>query len=153
MMPVSHKLQIYNSVTKYECDSCGQSVEVQPLSSIGILVSVGAMVIAFIAYIAQHGSGSFEVPEFVFLMIVLSLLAFVTVPPLLVHWVYPKCKPTQAVTIEQDTNTKNHLLAKPISWLEKSGFIFGLLTPILLIALVLGAATLIGYINYTFFGN
>lgn len=150
--PVSRTLQIYNSVISYECESCGNKVDITPFASIGILMTVGLLVLGFWYYILFGGNSYYDNYTLVMFGLAVLAFAFVTVPPILLHILNPAVANS---TTNQDEvaieGNKKHIARRPIIWLERLGMIGGLLAPLILIGLVLGVAALIGYINFTFF--
>ncbi len=77
-------------------------------------------------------------------------LAIVWLPPILIHI---QCPPVSGEPIvdEKGAHNSTHLFACLITFVEKLGFLGGLLAPVVFIAIILGAATVVGYINFTFF--
>jgi hypothetical protein len=151
LLPIERKLERYNSVICYECDSCAKKVEITPLGSIGVLITVATLAIGIIAYLQLSGVGQ---PDFIDYMIVLFCIiciAGVTVPQLLKHNRYPLMPSKDAIGLPLEENSSRHILAKPISFIEGFGFLLGLIAPIIFIACFLGLAALIGYINFTYF--
>ena len=55
--------------------------------------------------------------------------------------------------LDVSTVSGEHVGKRAILWIEKFGFFAGLLAPLFIIAAVLGVATLIGYMNYTYFSG
>jgi len=150
LFPVSRELQIIYSVYHYECKNCGETTKVVPTASIGTGLTVGALALAFWGSILFSGPGNLGwITITIYVAAALSLAA-VWVPPILTH---TQCPPVSGATEiqEQDTRNRAHLFAWPIKLLEGLGFLGGLLAPILFIVVVLGAAALFGYINFTYF--
>jgi hypothetical protein len=148
-------MEVYNSVYCYECETCGAKLEIVPLASIGVIITVGLLVLGFCCYIFFRGDSieliwHTEQLSLAFYCFAVIAWLSVTVVPLSKHLRNPVVRTapsTNALPIPND----QHMARRPILWLEKMGLVAGLLAPFLLIATVLGVATLIGYVNYTYF--
>lgn len=150
LIPVSRELQIYNSVIHYKCSNCGNKIEIKPLASIGILITVGALVLAFWGYISFRRSYSADIISITIFTIAVLALLFVTVIPLLAHIMNPVVKKVDGELSNLEVNSK-HIAEKQIIWLEGFGIIGGLLAPFIIALIILGIAFIIGYVNYTLF--
>ena len=116
------------------------------------ICTAGLLVLLFWGYILFRNSNH---PDFISLSIYgLAIVAFifVTGPPLLLHVMNPLVNNSDRETPELIVKSK-HVAMKPIIWLEKLGLLGGMLAPLFLILIVLGAAALIGYVNYTYFNS
>ena len=150
MMPVSRKMQIYNSVLNYECPECHTKLELVPMASIGIQFMVGLLAIGVWGAILFSGSMMPGTITFaIFGIAVLTLLAM-TITNILKHRRNPVCADLETPLV-QEVEASAHIAKRPILWMEKFGFLAGLIMPILLIAMVLGISAAIGYINFTYF--
>lgn len=152
LYPVSRSLQIYNSVIQHECEGCGEKVSVTPAASIGILITVGLLALAFWYFILFGRNSFYDLYTIIAFGVAVAAFLFVTIPPILVHVMNPIAKGinTEEPNIEI-TSGEKHIAKRPILWLERLGMIAGMLTPLIFIAIFLGIAALIGYVNYTFF--
>jgi hypothetical protein len=152
LKPVSRKLQIYNSVVHYKCSECEAEVDLTPVASIGVVTMVGALAIAFWGFILFTDAVP---PGWIALSLfglAIVALGFVTLGPALAHRRNPVVKSDSRAELPVD-NKDSHIARRPIIWIERFGFLAGLLAPLLLIFSVLAIATLIGYVNFTYFGN
>lgn len=151
LIPILHKLEIYNSVISYQCDTCSKEIKITPMGSTGMLITVGIIAIGILAYLQLSGSGQPGLLNYAIVAFTIICLAAITVPQLLTHQRYPILHAENTHELQINNEFSKHILAKPISLIERLGFLFGLLAPVLFIACVLGGAALIGYINFTFF--
>lgn len=150
LMPVKRHVQIYNSVTTYKCGRCGNEVEIIPLASTGVLVTIGLLVMAFWGVILfRDGAHAGMIGTALYALAGLGLL-FTVVSNLRPHWKNPITDRGEVADIAPDCS-ENHIAKSPLLWLEKRGFIAGLIVPLFVIGLVLGLATLIGYVSFTYF--
>lgn len=151
LMPLSRKMQVFNSVIHYKCGNCGTEVDITPLGSIGTTTMVGIMALGFWGTILFWGSTS---PGMLAMALfggaAVAFAALVIAPPVIVHLQYPAIKDSGHTPLQIGINEK-HIFKAPIIWIEKFGFLAGLIAPVFLVLCVLGAATLIGFINYTYF--
>lgn len=152
LRPVSRKMQIYNTVVSYKCDHCDHKVELQPAASIGVNMTVGALALAFwasIIFSGNSGPGAIELSIFI---IAILLWLFTIVGPILVHFQNPRVDDAKTPVSDISVDGSNaHMLKRPILWLEKLGFLGGLIAPLIFIGGFLGIAAFIGYINFTYF--
>lgn len=152
LLPVSRELQIYNSVILHKCDGCGEKVEITPPASIGILITCGVLALGFWYAILFWGNSYFDIYTVLMFGIAVAAFAFVTLPPIIKLIKNPEIKDTGVDAKELPIdNGAQHFAKRPILWLERLGMIAGLLSPLIFIAIILGVATLIGYINFTYF--
>ncbi len=152
LTPVARELQIYNSVIHYKCDNCGNELELTPLASIGVLMTVGVLVLAFWAYILFSDIAPPGPIALSLFGLAILALGYVTVVPLLAHILNPAIT-SDAVADVDITGADKHAAKRVILWVEGLGLLAGLLAPVLLIAGVLAVSAAIGYINFTYFGN
>jgi len=150
MKPVSRKLQIYNSVIRYKCSNCSANIELTPLASIGIQLTVGLLVLGFWGMILFSGAGQAGTISLLFYAGAWLLLFGITIIPALKHMQYPNSNISNSQSPFEATSNP-HLLSRAILWIDKQGFVAGMLAPIIFIALILGIAALIGYISFTYF--
>lgn len=149
-MPVKRHMQIYNSVTTYKCEHCGNEVEIIPLASTGVLVTIGTLVMIFWGVILFGGrSDTGMIGIALYALAGLGLL-FTILSNLLPHWNSPIADSGEVPDIAPDCS-ENHFAKSPLIWLESRGFIAGLVVPLVVIGLVLAVATLIGYVSFTYF--
>ncbi|WP_143521460.1 hypothetical protein [Pseudovibrio sp. Tun.PSC04-5.I4] len=149
MKPIARHMQIYNSAYTYQCEICSNQVEVIPLASIGQLITVGLLVLTFWAVILfREGAQPGLVGPIIFATAGLALL-FTIASHLSPHWrnkIVNDAETPNFADIKQDQIA----IKSPIIWLENLGLLAGLIAPIVVIFLVLGLATLVGYVTYTF---
>ncbi|HAT87233.1 hypothetical protein [Cohaesibacter gelatinilyticus] len=152
LTPVSRELQIYNSVIHYKCEECGTEIELTPPASIGTVTTAGLFALGFWGFLLF--TDPFPPGWIALTLYGLAILAlgFVTLRPALDHFRNPviDASPTADLSVE---GPDNHIARKPILLLEGFGFLAGLLAPVLLFAGVLAIASVIGFINFTYFGN
>jgi hypothetical protein len=150
MTPVSREMQIYHSVYHYECNSCGHKLDMVPVASIGTGVAIGGIALAFWGVVLFHGSGA---PSWIALGIygtAILALATIWVPQMLKYRQCPAV-PDRHEIGDLKSNGPTHLVARLIMVIERMGALAGFAAPIILIVMILGVATLIGYINFTYF--
>ncbi len=151
MMPISRRLQIYNSVICYKCSKCEKDVELIPLASIGVLLVVGLLALGFWGMILFSGPGQpGTISLIIFASASLSLFG-TTAAQALKHRRYPVSRNNASPPISLEISSGSHVAKRAILWVEKLGFVAGMLAPIIFIALILGIAAIIGYINFTYF--
>lgn len=149
-MPVSRRLQVYNSVIHYECKNCSAGVDITPAASIGVLTMVGILAFSFWGWIIFRRDG---VPDILALsLFATAVIAFfvIALSPLIKHFQNPVVT-TAAKTDLPVAAGDRHIAKGPILWVENLGYFAGLLVPVIVVLGVLGAATLIGYVNFTYF--
>lgn len=152
LFPVSRSLQIYNSVIQLECEGCGEKVSVTPVASIGILISVGLLALGFWYFILFGHNSYFDIYTVMAFGVAVAAFLFVTIPTILVHVMNPIAKHQNFEEPDIEiTHGEKHIAKRPIIWLERLGMIGGFLAPLIFIAVILGIATLIGYVNFTYF--
>lgn len=155
LKPVIRHMQIYNSVTTFECEHCGNKVEIIPLASTGMLGTVGLLVMAFWGVVLfRDGTHIGMLGTSLFTLAGLALLATL-VSNLRPHVKNPiDGKGRLADDAQPDimlNEAESHIAKSPLTWLENMGLIAGLVAPLLVIGLVLGLAAMIGYISFTYF--
>lgn len=150
MLPISRRMQVCSSVIRYKCSNCAAEINITPMASIGVFTMVGILAFSFWSWILFGGSGA---PGYlalsllggagiVFFLIILASLAK--------HFLNPSIDSGGQGHLPEDTGDE-HIARKPILFVERLGYFSGLLIPLAVIIGVLGMATLIGYINFTFF--
>lgn len=149
LMPLKRHMQIYNSVTTYKCENCGNQVEIIPLASTGMLGTIGLLVMAFWGVILfRDGSHTGMLGSILYALAGLALLAT------LVSNIRPHVKNPIAdkgpLPDVAPNKAESHIAKSPLIWLENMGLIAGLVAPLIVIGLVLGLATLIGYVSFTY---
>ncbi|MEW7008146.1 hypothetical protein [Lentilitoribacter sp. EG35] len=151
LIPVSRDIQIYSSSIRYKCETCEAKIEIQPLASIGVLITVGLLVLAFWWYILFARSSDTDIiGTSIYIAAVLALVC-ITGIPLLAHIMNPVAKNPDRELPDLTVNSE-HIAKKLILYLEKFGLLGGLIAPLILLLLAMGIVFIIGYINYTFFG-
>ncbi|MEP2717027.1 hypothetical protein [Pseudophaeobacter sp.] len=143
------KMGVYSSIYCYSCNSCDSAVQLKPKASIGVDITVGGLALGFWWIILNHGSGSPSTIELAIMGIALLAYAWLWVPEAAKHWLYPAEENSDDVTDVSLPQEKG--FNRAVGRFEVVGLLGGLLAPIVLIVAVLGVATIIGYINYSFF--
>jgi uncharacterized membrane protein YidH (DUF202 family) len=152
LKPVSRELLIFNSAVHYKCDACDNEIDLTPLASIGVVTTVGALAIVFWSVILFHGNSQPGPIALTLLGLAVLALGFITIVPALAHFKNPPVKSDRRLDIP--VSQQGNLVAKRlIIWIEKFGFFAGLFAPLLVIIGILAAAALIGFVNFTYFGN
>lgn len=150
MSLISRGMKAYNSVYRYSCQNCGETLELVPPASIGVGISVGSLALIFWGFILFRGSGATGLLPIVLFALAACALAAVWLPQVFKYWLFPTA-PNRPVEVDIRTDKTTSFYARLILRLENMGFLFGLVAPIAFIAGVLGVAALIGYVNFTFF--
>ena len=152
LKPVSRKLLIFNSAVHYRCGACDTEIDLTPLASIGVKTTVGALAIVFWGVISFHGNSQPGPIALILLGSAVMALGFITIVPALAHYKNPPVKsgPRLDIAVSQQGN---HVVKRLIIWIEKFGFLAGLFAPLFVIIGILAAAALIGFVNFTYFGN
>ena len=122
------------------------------MASIGVVTAVGTLAVAFWGYILfsdVNPPGWIVLAAFA---LSVAALAYITITPVMAHLRNSAIKSSPEVELPIETRSK-HVAQEPIIWIERFGYLAGLMAPILLIAGVLLIATNIGYINFTYFGK
>jgi len=150
LMPVSRKMQVYNSTIHYKCGNCAAEIDITPAASIGVATTVGILALGFWGWIVFRGSGPVD-------LLTLSLYGaaglvffWFTLSPLAAHRKNPLLKDGEPVQMSVDP-VNAHIAKKPILWIENLGFLSGLIAPLIFVLCVLSGAALIGYVNFTYF--
>ncbi len=134
---VHRKMEIYNSVCEFKCENCKSEVKIIPIASTGILASVGILALAFWGYLLFfHGRQTDSIfAQVIYGGAVLALISIVA-SALKKHINNPVAMTNQE---EQDISIANdqHIGLRPILWLEKLGFLAGMLVPIIVVASIL----------------
>ncbi len=144
MKAVSKTWDRYNSVTKYQCNTCDNGVEIIPLSHIGYTLIVGVLALSFIIYffvIRAHDTGFWTYS------IVGSLIAyqlFTTTAHCLAHRLYPLARGPKAPVFQV---RKDNLRSR----IEGMSFLSGVFLPIILGGFLLGVALVFGILHDFYF--
>ena len=149
-MPVSRKMQIYNSIVHYKCGNCDAEVDITPAASIGVATMVGILALGFWGWILLRGSGSPDLTTLSLYGAAGLIFFWITLTPLAVNYKNPVLKGGETIGVPVDPKDA-HLAKKPILWIENLGYCSGLIAPLIFIVCVLAGAALIGYINFTYF--
>lgn len=152
LMPISRQMSVYSTSVRYKCDECDFEIDITPTGSIGVLSTVCILVLGFWWMILFRNTANNDLITIIVYGIAVLAFGFVTIVPALAHLLYPKVKSKPDVEL-QTNNADKHIAKGLIIWIEGLGFLAGLLAPLLLIAVVLFIAFLIGYVNFTYFGN
>lgn len=152
LTPVSRKLEIYNSVIRHECSACGAQVDITPPASIGVITTVSVLALAILGFLVFSGPVPPGWIGLSFFALAILGVAYVTIVPAWVHVQNPIVE-DETVAEPPLENSDHHAAKGVILWVERLGVLGGMLAPLLLIVVVLGVATLIGYVNFTYFGN
>ncbi|AZV78723.1 hypothetical protein EBB79_13140 [Parasedimentitalea marina] len=144
MKAVSKTWDRYNSVIRYQCNTCDNSVEIIPLSHIGYTLTVGVLALLFIIYIfviKTHDAG-FWTYTIVGSLIVYQL--FTTTAHCLAHHLHPLAlKPKAPVFQVRKTNLRTRI--------EGMSFLSGVFLPIILGGFILGVALMLGVLHDLYF--
>jgi len=159
MVPDSRTFTGMETTILYKCPACDHTVEIKALSQAGFMAAVGAVILAFITFIMVEDPMPWEVSDYLWYLFFVALVFFVPVLTFHPHWKHPVTGEAETSSAKVDFEDESYIedfkdpVQRSIIKLEKHGFWRGLLTPIIFIVLFLGAAAVIGFINYTFFGN
>lgn len=151
LMVVSRKMELYNSVYKFECSNCGEKVDIVPQGSIAMQFTVSALFAGFVWFVFMEGGQNGWIDYIAYSMVVLAL-PIMSAMQLQTHYDNPVVD-KQAKKVHLTMEKSASLTQKPVTFVENLGFLAGLLAPLLVIAVVLGIAAAIGYVNFTFFGK
>lgn len=144
MKVVSKTWDRYNSVIRYQCNTCDNSVEIIPLSHIGYTLTVGVLALSFIIYIfviKTHDAGFWTYT------IVGGLIAyqlFTTTAHCLAHRLHPLVLEPKTPEIQV---RKTSLRAR----IEGMSFLSGVFLPIILGGCILGVALVFGVLHDFYF--
>lgn len=150
LVPISKKMAPTHSTTSYECSSCGFKVEITPAASLGMHLTIYAIVAAFLWLIFFAESYSNSLLSIITFWAAMAILPALAVLGLWQSHKNPEVPDSPQIDI-QDPINQQHALKRPIDWLEGKNTLIGLLAPIILIVAVLGLAAIIGFINFTYF--
>ncbi|MGR3676969.1 MAG: hypothetical protein ACU0AZ_03150 [Paracoccaceae bacterium] len=141
---MSRTWERYNSVTIYECDTCGQTLEIVPLSHVGYTLTVGVMALSFIIYlfVVQNQLAGFWIYAIIAGLAAVQLV--VTASQYLPHHQYPLTPGAQ----EQQSDPIDKSLRTSI---QRMSFLSGAFLPIIFGALFLGTALLLGLFHDLYF--
>ncbi len=146
----SRDMKIYNTELRYQCTTCGEEATLVPLSSIGVNTTVGFLALAIwgtILFWDIAGPGIIGLSIFAIAVLAWAGIAF---SQFAAHYRYPLSETEERGDIPAPSEN-DHAAQGLIVWIESLGVVAGFFAPVFLIAVVLGAATLIGYINFTYF--
>lgn len=152
MEPVARKMDFYNSVYHYKCSKCEHEVELVPLASIGVQITIGLLVAIVVWFIFFTKNSSHDLLNLILFFAVMSIVPGMALYQLWKHYSYGVVDYSKTRTHMDVDETKN-ITKSPVVWVEKFGFLGGLLAPIALIVVVLGTAAVIGFINFTYFDD
>ncbi len=150
LMPISRKMQIYNSIIHYKCANCAAEVDITPMASIGVATMVGMLAFGFWGWIAFKGSGALDILNLSLYGAVGIAFIFFTLEPFIKHVRNPLLNEGEEVQISVDP-ANAHIAKEPILWIENFSYFSGLLAPLIIVLCVLAGAALIGYVNFTYF--
>lgn len=150
LMPVSRKMQVYNSIIHYKCNNCDAELDITPLASIGVVTMVGILALGFWGLILSRGSGAPGTLVLGLYGAAVVALLLVTGLPIIKHLQNPVMKNGMQSQMSV-TSTDAHIFKEPIIWIEKFGYVAGLFAPLVIVLCVLGGAALIGYVRFTYF--
>lgn len=159
MMPDSRTFTGMETTIIYKCPACEHTVEIKSLSQAGLMSALGAVILSVITFIMVEDPMAWDVSDTLWYLFFLALILLVPVSILLPHWAHPVTGEQETTLANVDFNDEGFIedfkdpVQRSIIKLEKHGFWRGFLTPIIFIVLFLGAAAIIGYINFTYFGN
>ncbi|CUH89908.1 hypothetical protein PH5382_03863 [Phaeobacter sp. CECT 5382] len=150
LIPVSRKREPYNTVVGYLCQNCGRKIDIVPAFSVGSGLAIAWAVLGFWYFVFFHNSVYNST-----LSISLYAGAVVTVvlvwgPECLRHWMNPVAKGGDAVEVKLEKEGRGSVTSALI-WCERFGFFGGLIAPVVFASVFLGAAAILGLINYTYF--
>ena len=146
----SRKIEVLNSVYNYKCTGCGHEVKLVPVASLGLQIMVYLLATAFLWVLFFADATSNDVATVMIFFGAMAIMPGIILVELKKHRTYPRVgAPASSAIVEGGAVT--HIFKKPMNWFESQSLLLGLLAPLLLIGVVLGAATVVGYINFTYF--
>jgi DNA-directed RNA polymerase subunit RPC12/RpoP len=152
LKPISREVLVFNSVIHYKCAECRAEIDVTPTSSIGVVTTVGALALLFWGMILFRNNAQPGIISLIIFGLAIWGFGFVTIAPALVNLQNPSLRSEPRADLEVDKQG-NNVVGRLIIWIEGFGFLAGFLAPLLVITSVLVVATLVGFVNFTFFGN
>lgn len=152
LRPVGRRFFGFSNVVQYECATCQTVLDVKSAANVGISVTVGAMALLIWGFILSKDIGGPSLMAILLLCFAALGLCWVIIPPAIVLFKNPPVGSGEHEAIQSDS-IENTILPRILGLVENAGFLGGLLAPLLVIGVVLAIATLIGFINFTYFGN
>lgn len=152
LTPQSREMAIFNSVIRYRCSECGTEVDITPVASIGIMTTIGLLALLFWGFILFWDKFRSGVVATSLFGLAILAFGFITIVPLLKHLRNPVIKSSPPVNLVVEKATV-HIAERLIILIEGFGFLAGLLAPVIAIIGVLAVAAVIGFVNFTYFGN
>ncbi len=159
LKPIERKMEIYNSVYAYKCSNCQHEVELEPYGSLGFQVTLGFLFAPVVWFLFMDDHGDWpswsNMPTLIEAGILLIIVLFFPVLTLLEMRKHARYRLVDRNEVREhmEVSPTPHIGKKPILWIEKLGFFGGLLAPIIIIVVVLGIATIIGFINFVYFDD
>lgn len=150
LAPKVKTMSATNSTTRYECSNCAYKVDLIPPGSLGVQLTVYFIISVFLWFIFFTGPGPNSLFSVIIFWAVMAILPAISVSELWKNHCNPEVQDSSRKDID-DHKANKHLLKGPIDWIERRNTLVGLMAPILLIAVVLGLAALVGFINFTYF--
>ncbi|PCI34453.1 MAG: hypothetical protein COB54_01315 [Alphaproteobacteria bacterium] len=157
MMPDSRGFTGMETTVTYLCPTCEATVEIQSMGQAGLKLAVGLIVLAVVTFMVLENPGPWDMVDYLlysgFVFVVLYLPASILIP----HWAHRVTGERDMAADSLDFGTDDFArtiqdpVQKGIIRFERFGFLGGFIAPLIFIALVLGAATLIGMINFYYF--
>ena len=151
LAPIARKMEPYNSVYHYKCSNCQHEVKLTPPASSGMQLSVGLMAAAAV-WIIFFGDNMPKLSSLAIYLVAMGVVPVMALYKLWKHFSY-RVVDSSAGPAKMEVDDTKKIPKSPIVWVEKRGLLGGFLMPVLLVMVVLGTAALLGYINYTFFGD
>jgi len=151
MAPFARKMEPYNSVYHYKCSNCQHEVELVPPASSGMQLSIGLMVAAAVWFIF-FGDNMPKLSSLAIYLVVMGIVPGMALYNLWKQYSYGIVDNNMSPA-EMEVDDTKKIPKSPIVWVEKRGLLGGFLVPVVLVIVVLGAAAILGYINYTYFDD
>lgn len=149
------KMAIYNSEITYQCDHCAAEIKLVPSGSIGVQLTLAILASVLIGYFWFSGPNNTSgITSYLVFGLLVLIAVGLPLSELKKHYDNPKQNDDSNLgSRTPELNLSTSPLKRIFAFVENLGFLTGLIAPIILIAAILGVATLIGYVNFTFFGN
>lgn len=151
LQPVSRELSGFNTVVQYQCSNCQSALSLTPAGSIGAVTTVGVLGLIFWAVILLRGDGSPDSLAWTVYGAAVAALLWITAIPAFVSLKNPPVQSGEQADVAFEP--PSDFVQKIVILVERVGFLAGLLMPIVVVGVVLSFAALIGFINFTYFGN
>lgn len=152
LKPISRRFSGFGTAVQHRCTNCSAEIDITALASIGIVITVGLMALLFWGYILFHDSGGTGLfAQILYGFAVVGLIS-VTALPAYMNFKNPPVMGCDLESVASES-TGNDAMKRAVIWVENAGFLGGLLLPILVVGAILSLAALIGFINFTYFGN